>query len=201
MLHPSSELRFIDPEIGYGVFATKDIPKGTITWALDAFDQDYSPEEVAAMDEIHKAITEKYAYRNRFGHYILCWDFGRYVNHSFRSNCFATGYDFEIAVRDIKAGEEITNDYGYLNLLTPFKAREENSVRKYVYPDDLMQYHGVWDALVASCLPFLFQVPQPLLQLIPERDLTEIRETISGKRKMRSILTHYCQEELSPTLQ
>ena len=32
MIHPDTELRFISPEIGFGVFATKLIPQGTITW-------------------------------------------------------------------------------------------------------------------------------------------------------------------------
>ena len=34
MIHPSTELRFINDEIGYGVVATRFIPKGTIVWAL-----------------------------------------------------------------------------------------------------------------------------------------------------------------------
>ena len=39
VLHPSSELRYINPSIGYGVFATRFIPKGTITWVFDELDQ------------------------------------------------------------------------------------------------------------------------------------------------------------------
>jgi hypothetical protein len=35
MIHPWTELRFINDSIGYGVFATQFIPKGTIVWALD----------------------------------------------------------------------------------------------------------------------------------------------------------------------
>ena len=32
MIHPHSELRFFSPEVGWGVYATRFIPKGTITW-------------------------------------------------------------------------------------------------------------------------------------------------------------------------
>lgn len=35
MIHPDTEVRFINPEKGYGLVATKFIPKGTITWVQD----------------------------------------------------------------------------------------------------------------------------------------------------------------------
>ena len=38
MIHPDTELQFINDKIGYGVVATKLIPKGSITWALDKLD-------------------------------------------------------------------------------------------------------------------------------------------------------------------
>ena len=41
MVHPDTELRFVSPAIGWGVFATRDIPTGTITWALDVLDQHF----------------------------------------------------------------------------------------------------------------------------------------------------------------
>ena len=39
MIHPHTELRFINEQMGFGVFATQFIPKGTIIWALDELDQ------------------------------------------------------------------------------------------------------------------------------------------------------------------
>ncbi len=195
MIHPDTELRYIDDEIGYGVFAIRKIPKGTITWVRDKFDLEFKSEEVDTMDPMHAALVDKYAYRNREGHFLLCWDFGRYLNHSFNSNCLSTGYDFELAVRDIEEGEELTDDYGYLNLPTPFKAREEGSARKYVYPDDLPRYYGEWDAVIQSCLPLLFHLNQPLLPLIPSSDLTDIRESMEGRKQLRSILFHYYQDD------
>jgi hypothetical protein len=38
LIHPDSELRFINPVMGYGLFATKTIPKGTVTWVGDPLD-------------------------------------------------------------------------------------------------------------------------------------------------------------------
>ena len=39
-----------DTRIGWGVFATKPIPRGTITWALDALDQRFTDEQIAALN-------------------------------------------------------------------------------------------------------------------------------------------------------
>ena len=47
MLHPHTELRHVSKLIGYGVFATQLIPKGTITWVRDDLDQTFSPGEIA----------------------------------------------------------------------------------------------------------------------------------------------------------
>lgn len=193
MIHPDTRLQYIDDEIGYGLFATRPIPRGTITWALDAFDKIYSPQQVDSMHPIHLSILEKYSYRNHLGESVLCWDFGRYVNHSFHSNCMSTGYDFEIAIRDIAVGEELTNDYGYLNLEQPFKARYEGPEREWVLPDDLPRYYRQWDELVRTSFPLIREVDQPLMALLPDELKREIEEIINGKREPRSILTHYYQ--------
>ena len=125
MIHPKTELRFISKEVGYGVFATDFIPAGTITWVLDKLDREFRPEEFFAMDLVYQNIIDTYTFRNNIGNYILCWDHGRFVNHSFNSNCLTTAYDFEIAIRDILPGEQLTDDYGYLNIKDPFTAADE----------------------------------------------------------------------------
>jgi hypothetical protein len=191
MLHPHTAIRHIDNEIGYGVFATQLIPKGTVTWALDPFDQVYTADQVYEMDQMHQQLIAKYAYRDRFGDFILCWDFGRYINHSFDSNCMATAYDFEIAVRDIQPGEELTNDYGYLNVQAPFEVREKTATRSHVMPDDLLRFYKEWDKVILSSLPLMFEVEQPLWSQLEEKEIAEITEALAGKRKMKSILEHY----------
>src|SRR4051812_43573751 len=60
MIHPDTELRFISPEKGYGVVATKLIPKGAITWAFDALDHKYTDAQVARMEPPYQAILDKY---------------------------------------------------------------------------------------------------------------------------------------------
>jgi hypothetical protein len=194
MIHPDTALRFIDQEIGYGVVATRKIPRGTITWALDKFDLLLPPNQVEASEPIYTDIIDKFCFRNKHGDYVLCWDLGKYVNHSFNSNCLSTGYDFEIAIRDIEAGEELTNDYGYLNLSEPFEPRKEDTARTMVYPDDLPKYFEVWDGIVRQSFPFILDVEQPLADLIPAAVIHEVRETVAGRQLMKSILSHYYED-------
>lgn len=191
MIHPNTELRFINEAIGYGVVATTFIPKGTITWALDQLDREFTPHEFMELDPIYQEILDTYTYRNNKGNYVLCWDHGRYVNHSFHANCFTTAYDFEIAIRDIQPGEQLTDDYGYLNISEPFRAFPEKARRKVVYPDDLLKYHKVWDRKLQAHFRRINKVPQPLRHLIPESTWQKVLDIIAGKEEMDSILSCY----------
>lgn len=74
MIHPHTELRYIDDEIGYGVFATRFMPRGTITWTLDAFDHVFTPAQVAAMAPAYQEIVANYSYINAAGNFVLCWE-------------------------------------------------------------------------------------------------------------------------------
>ena len=147
MIHSNTELRFISPEIGFGVVATKLILKGTITWVFDSLDQIISLPALQQLDPLQKVFLEKYCYRDQHGDYVLCGDHARFVNHSFRSSCVSTAYDCELAVRDIQPGEELTDDYGYLNPSEPFDCLPEpGSPRTQVLPDDLLNFRAEWDA-------------------------------------------------------
>ena len=64
MIHPDTEVKFIDDEKGWGLFATRFIPRGTITWCLDPLDREISPEEMAGYDEMYRNILLKYSFRN-----------------------------------------------------------------------------------------------------------------------------------------
>lgn len=191
MIHPDTEVKFINDEIGYGVVAKKLIPKGTIVWALDKLDRAFSQKEINEFEDLYKGILETYTYRNNNGDYVLCWDHGRYVNHSFNSNCMSTAYDFEIAIKDIEKGEQLTDDYGYLNISKPFRGIDERTKRKTVYPDDLKRYYKIWDKKLLEALPFINYVTQPLLPLINSETMNEIYSIIKGDIEMKSILTCY----------
>ncbi len=192
MLHPDTELRFINEQIGYGVVATRPIPKGTITWVLDDLDRVFSPSEVDALPEIYGQILDRYSFRDNRGNYVLCWDHARFVNHSFHSNCLSTAYDLELAVRDIAEGEELTDDYGYLNIDKPFEALPEKGTRRtMVMPDDLLRYHKQWDRQLMSAFRRFNQVPQPLLQVLKPETARKAEAVASGSGTMDSILNCY----------
>jgi hypothetical protein len=195
MIHPDTELRFISPEVGYGVVAKKFIPKGTITWALDELDREFTPKQYHEMDETYKEIIEFYSFRNNLGNYVLCWDNARFVNHSFNSNCLTTAYDFEIAIRDIHPGEQLTDDYGYLNISEPFRGIDEGTKRKVVYPDDLLRYAPVWDKKLVSGLQQFNDVAQPLKKFVKSSVLKKIDRIVKGESAMDSILTCYFNPE------
>ena len=191
MIHPQTELCFINPTVGYGVVATAFIPAGTITWVLDQLDREFTPTQVQTMDALYQDLLDTYTYRNNKGNFVLCWDLGRYVNHSFKSNCLTTAYDFEIAIRNIQPGEQLTDDYGYLNILEPFRAMEEGTKRKIVYPDDLLRYHHIWDQKIEKVFGSINTHKQPLKTLIRPDIWQKVQRILEGTDVMDSILCNY----------
>ncbi|MGB5362595.1 MAG: SET domain-containing protein [Aureibaculum sp.] len=191
MIHPDTKLGYINDEIGYGVIATSFIKKGTITWVLDDLDREFTPKQFEELGSIYKDILDKYSFRNNKGNYILCWDHARYVNHSFKSNCLTTAYDYEIAIRDIEPGEQLTDDYGYLNISEPFKAFDEGTQRKVVYPDDLLSYADLWDKQLLPAFKEIPNVEQPLKSLLTTTQWEDIIIIRKGIKSMDSIRNVY----------
>jgi hypothetical protein len=194
MIHPDTELRYINDEIGFGVFATKFIPKGTITWVLDELDLVMDQSFIESLDKIRYEIVDKYMYQSEPGKYVLCWDIARFMNHSFHANCVGTAYDFDIAARDIFPGEELTNDYGALIPDEPFDCLpEKGSIRIRVMPDDILYYYREWDRLALEAIKHFKHVAQPLKHLLHPEYLERVKAVAEGREKLESILT--CYEE------
>jgi len=192
MIHPDTELRFISPEIGFGVVATKLIPKGTITWVFDALDQVIPPTKLAQMHPLERAFVDRYSYRDHHGDFVLCADNARFVNHSFHSSCMSTAYNCELAIRDIHPGEELTDDYGYLNPAEPFDCvPEPGSSRTRVMPDDLLNFHEEWDAQLREAFADFNAVAQPLLPVLAPHDQARMVSVANGTQPMDSILNCY----------
>ena len=191
MIHPETEIQFINEKVGYGVVAKSFIPKGTITWVLDQFDREFTVQQYDEFDTIYKELLNTYAFKNNIGNLVLCWDNARFVNHSFNSNCLSTAYDFELAIRDIHPGEQLTDDYGYLNIEIPFRGIDEGTKRKIVYPNDLLKYHNLWDKKLQKAFNYLSKVEQPLRKLISEDLWNRLLKIENGEIKMESILSNY----------
>ena len=116
MLHPDTQLGVVSAEIGYGVFATALIPKGTIVYIKDPLEIEIGDDDPRLRDPEMLRIIERYSYIEPGGTRVLSWDLAKYMNHSCDPNSISTGYGFEIAARDIQKGEQITDEYGLLNI-------------------------------------------------------------------------------------
>jgi hypothetical protein len=194
MVHPDTELRFVNDHIGWGVFATRALPKGTIVWALDPLDQKFTAAHVAALPAHAQSALEKYSYIDARGRHILCWDHGRFFNHSCAANCLSLGYDFELAVRDIAAGEELTDDYGTLNPLAPFPCLCGARCNPTTSP--------AWATAgtAAPATPFFLipTVAQPLWHVLEER--ADIEAALADPNRVRPIQSHYQARRSVPVL-
>ncbi|MEE4242632.1 MAG: SET domain-containing protein [Desulfopila sp.] len=191
MIHPSTQVQYINTEKGYGLVATEKIPHGTIIWTLDPLDRTISPSQMQEFEPQFRDILLTYSFRNNQGNYVFCWDNGKYINHSFQANCCLTPYSFEIAVRDIEKGEELTDDYGYLNIIEPFEADAEGSNRSVVYPDDLLRYADIWDEKVKAAFPELLRRKQPLWPFVSQDIKERIKAVLAGKDQLLSLRSCY----------
>jgi hypothetical protein len=191
MLHPSTELRFISKSVGYGVVATAPIPKGTITWAKDDLDRTFSAAEIRAMGPPYREVLEKYAYVDREGLHVLCWDAARFLNHSCDPTSQSPGYDFEIAVRDIRRGEELTDDYGSLNVDPGFETCGcgAPACRRTIDPDDLVRYGEEWDVALGEAVRLIPRVDQPLWFFVREK--AELAEVFAGRAPVAPSIRNY----------
>jgi hypothetical protein len=190
MIHPQTALRFIDPIVGFGVIATKRIPRGTITWARDRMDSVMTEAEVTELGPLFRAQLDRFSFIDGAGLHVLCWDIARYVNHSCEAACLAPGFDFEIAVRDIEAGEQLADDYGTLNLTEPFEcACGSKACRKIIQPDDHVRLADRWDAQVEAAFPDIGRVEQPLWPLLHRPD--DVKAVLEGRAPYPSCRAHF----------
>jgi hypothetical protein len=182
MIHPHTELRFISPEIGFGVVATRLIPRGTITWVRDAFDRAYPRDEVHAAPALLRKQVDKYAYGQADGRLVLCWDHARYVNHACEPSCIGVRWDLELATRDIHPGEELTDDYGQFFLDEPFDCLcGSPSCRRSVQPGDRALMAPTWSRLFAEAFVRLEQVEQPMWAVVDPAVQTEVLRSARGE--------------------
>jgi hypothetical protein len=174
-----------------GVFSTRFIPKGTMTWTIDALDRKFAPSEFAALDVALREIVEKYSHRDRLGRHVLCWDHARFVNHDSAPNCLLTAYEFEIAIRDIQPGEQLTDDYGCLNISQAFQCETPGGGRSLVRPDDMLRHHVEWDRVLSDAFARFGAVEQPLARFLSPGRRAQAEAVARGEAEMESVLTCY----------
>ena len=188
MIHPDTELRYVNDTIGYGLFATRLIAKGTFTWVHDDLDQIVDPQLEERLPPTLAALLRKYTYLEPRGR-VLCWDHARFLNHSCEANCRSTGFDLEIAVRDIRPGEQLTDDYGSLNVDFEFDCRCGSPVcRGTIQATDIVRYGDDWDREAVAAFSLAPSVEQPLWSMLKEQ--AEIERAFRGEIPVPSCRVH-----------
>jgi SET domain-containing protein len=100
----------ISPIHGIGVFAVEPIAKGTVTWRLSEWDLQLTDADLGRMSPAAREAIKIHTYVQD-GRHVLCFDHGRFMNHSDAPNTDAASAEVNYALRDIAAGEELTCDY------------------------------------------------------------------------------------------
>jgi hypothetical protein len=190
MIHPNTELKFISQEIGYGVFATAFIPTGTIVYVVDPLELVVSQDDFCRYPDVMKMVIEKFSYIDSNGNKIVSWDHAKYVNHCCNCNTMSSGYGFEIAIRDIHAGEEITDEYGLFNMDYELELTcSLKSCRKTLKKNDLDNYFREWDNKVHPAILKISSVEQPLYSLLEESTRTELEALKTNPDLYKSVFT------------
>jgi hypothetical protein len=104
---------------GTGLFADQDIKKGDIIWKLD---HNKINSTLKFIDKSILSTLEEEKQTNQIlevliyciykdGKFIYYLDENKYINHSLEPNAFMDKDLTVVAIKDIKAGEEITENY------------------------------------------------------------------------------------------
>lgn len=188
MIHPSTELRWISKEKGYGVFATGFIAKGTMTYVPDDLDIRIDPDNALLLDARYASIVEKYSFVDCNGTKIVSWDHAKFVNHCCDPNTLTTGWGFEIAIKDIEKDEEITDDYGiftfehlmYINC-------EKTGCRGKICITDFDANVSKWDKNIKSALANYLNVDQPLDPFLDDVERRSLSGFLNAGRGFKSV--------------
>jgi hypothetical protein len=188
MIHPYTRLAHVSESVGDGVFATADIPAGTIAYVVDPLDIRLSRSDFERLDPAVREAADKYSYIDQTGCRILSWDLAKYVNHSCEPNTLSAGYGFEVALRDIARGEQITDDYGLFNLEWSIECHcGSASCRMKISGSDLDRHADRWDAQMQDALALVRHVEQPLWDVVDAETREALLRYLDGTDAYRSV--------------
>lgn len=186
MIIPWVKIVWISDLKGYGLFATRPIPKGTVTFVQDGLDIVISSEQLSGVDPKLQDYVEKYSYEDFLGNRVISWDLGKYMNHDDDANTLSTGYGFEIAVRDIEEGEEVTDDYRIFSTHHDLTFQNRNLSLEEIspWPEHLIKD---WDVRCLAALKTIGTIEQPLQSFIAAEIWDESTALTKDDSKYRSV--------------
>ncbi len=190
MIHPDTYIKKINDIIGHGVFASKFIPKGTIVYIRDYLEHVITQEQYLKMSLPYQETVDQFSYINNHGCRVFSWDHGRYANHKCECNVMSSAYGFEIALRDIEVGEEITDEYGIFNVIEEMKCYcGSKECRGYLRFGDLDVYYKKWDQQIIEVLKYYKNVAQPLVPFAMQEYFEEFENYLNGTAPYKSLIT------------
>ncbi|MFH1322158.1 MAG: SET domain-containing protein [Bacteroidota bacterium] len=163
MIHPDTQVKHINKNIGLGVFATRFIPIGTIVYVQDKLERILLRDDPLIYNTDYYETIEKYSFTDKNGNRVISWDHAKYVNHNCNANTLCTGWEFDVTVTDIVPGQELSCDYGLLNIEKEMACVcGELNCRLLIKPSDIDQFAGKWNVKIKKVLENLPKVEQPL---------------------------------------
>ena len=153
------------------MFATEHVPRGTITWVLDPLDRLLTPAEERMLPAALGPVLTKYGYVDGAGVRVVCWG-PREVHEPqlpspprSRRGCRSS-----LRFATWPPGDELTSDYGGLNIEEPFACLcGEPSCREEIRPDDVTRLAQGWDLTLRQVVSRVVAVPQPLWPLVRDQ--------------------------------
>ena len=173
MLHPSFEVAEIGGHWGIGVRATAFVPAGTIVWVGDEGDHVLSSVTILSNEERER--WHHLGWVDGDGVVRMCGDQAQFINHSCAPNSLGPGWDLTVALRDIPAGEQLTEDYALMNRTYSFSCRCGASwCRGGVHMDrhTAPVWLARWRSALGGVRAQMAEVDQPLWRYLtaPDRD-------------------------------
>lgn len=190
MILESIRIKWISDQKGYGLFASQFIPKGTVIFVSDELDivLDEASYQAKIKKSPHLAsVIEKYCYEDNKSNRIICWDFSKYFNHCCYPNSLSTGYGFEVAIKDIQVGEEITDDYRIFSVgheISKLDCVKANCLNTFDYNKDHVKN---WDENIKAALVLFHQVDQPLRKFIDENTISSLEKFLQNNEDYLSV--------------
>ncbi|KAB1442866.1 SET domain-containing protein-lysine N-methyltransferase [Pseudodesulfovibrio senegalensis] len=172
MMHPNTELRAVNPTVGYGFFATKFIPYGTI---VHVNNQSAAKPADAAVMRSHESNLRP-----------LGGETAPYVSRGCNFNTISTSYGFEIAVRNIDSGEELRDATALFGLApsTQGACACSCSTQK---PYNIESLCEQWDQTTMRALEKMPDVHQPLMEYMDNTTRKRLRAYLCGEEPYPSI--------------
>lgn len=115
MIHIKYKLDRSDKH-GIGLFAEQEVKKGEVIYtASPLLDLDITPEQFDSLDESEKQEIQWWGFFDDSSQkWHVDFDVSKFINHSYEATVTQDGGHEEaylVAARDIKAGEELTQNY------------------------------------------------------------------------------------------